>query len=188
MARLLLTASIVLLAALQALAWRPPPQVDLADAARHEGQEVRVTGLVRDARPVEGGGARFLLVDGGHGLGVRTQEGGVPQGRVAVEGRLLRIHGALTLLADGAPQEVAPPPAADVALKDLAAAPAAFAGPLRVVGTVEGGHLRAHGHQARLGDGPWPRSGPVEAIVDVRYEPRCLCHVLDASEVRPWTP
>jgi hypothetical protein len=187
-ARILLGCALVLLAGLQALAFRPAPLVDVAEAARHEGQEVRLVGLVREARPLDGGGARFLLVDAGHSVLVRTRDGGVPDGRVAVEGRLLRLGGVLTLLADAPPAPVAPPSARDVTLDSLAAAPDAYAGPLRLVGTVEGGQLRAHGHAARLGEGPWPKSGPVEAAVDVRYDRRCMCHVLDATEVRPWTP
>lgn len=173
------------LAGLAVLADAAAPEVAVADAALWEGQEVRLRGIARDVRPTEGG-ARFDLVADGHAIAVRLDGDGPPAGAaVEATGRVGRSGGTLTLFAS----RVAPvglDPGARVALPALAHDAAHWLGRVaNVTGTVERGHLEADGHRIALGDGDWPKAGPVEADVLLRYDAKCACHRLD--RVGQWT-
>lgn len=192
----------VCLVLLGGLAWtvedRDLPRVGPADAALWEGQAVVLEGWTQAIAPLPDGGLRLRLVDGTHAVAARLpalEGSGVALAageRVAVAGRLLRSpSGDLQLLVDDAAslQRLAGPPAAEPGWEALAADPGAWTGrPLRLLGSVEGGELHGRDHAVRLADGPWPASGPVEAVAFLRFEPGCLCYVADAREVRPWTP
>jgi hypothetical protein len=180
-----------------ALAWsvavRPPPDVPLADAERWEGQTVRVEGWAQDIRP----GPRFTLVDGGRALDVRTPQ--IDAHRlpgigdwVRAEGRLSRWDGALVLDVDAADADAlrvtAGPRPVQLGWSELAE-PGHWRGTLlRLAGRVEDGRLRGDGASIALGDGPWPASGRVVATGLLRFDPTCVCHRLDAREVRPSGP
>lgn len=203
--RPLLAACLVLLGL---LGWsadqRGLPEASVADAARWEGQAAVVEGWAQEVR-VDGAGAlRLRLVDRGAALDVRLAAAEPPGAggaaasapfstgdRLAVAGRLARLSAGLVLLPDGWEDVhvVAGAPAERPGWDAVARDPAAWAGrPLELEGTVEAGRLRGDGASLQAGDGPWPRSGRVAALVLLRYEPGCLCHVADAREVRPWTP
>lgn len=184
------------------LAWtvdgRAPPQVDLADAARWEGQAVVVEGWAQSVRTQEGS-LRFALAEGGNAVAVRVAGGPDPGrpslaagDRVTVEGRLLRSpSGDLQLLADGAAavRRVAGGAVAEPGWDAVAAEPAAWAGrPLRLTGIVARGELRSEGYALRAGTGPWPDEGAVAVEGFLRYDGGCLCFAFDAVAVRPWTP
>lgn len=181
------------------LAWsvtaHPAPDVAVADAARWEGQAVRVEGWASDVRQ-DGDGLRLTLTDGGHALQVHApptpphERPGLGD-RVEAEGRLSRWQGILRLEADeaaairtlGGPRPVQP------SWHDLASDPDPWSGiPIRLAGRVADGRLVGDGASLALGTGPWPASGHVQATGVLRPDPSCLCHRFDAREVRPWSP
>jgi hypothetical protein len=181
------------------LAWsvaaRPAPGIPLADAARWEGQAVRVEGWASGVRQ-DDDGLRLTLTDGGHALQVHappmppSDRPGLGD-RVEAEGRITRWQGILRLEADdatalrtlGGPRPVQP------SWHDLAAEPGHWAGiPIRLQGMVVGDRLLGDdGASLALGDGPWPESGPAQATGVLRFDPACVCHRLDVREARPWT-
>lgn len=195
--RPVLAAAILLVGALAwSLGSAPPPVAALADAARWEGQSVSLEGWASDVRP-GADGLRFVLVDGTQAVAVRVAPGtmdgpGLAAGdRVQASGRLSRWQGQLRLDVED-PSDLhlaAGPPSSAQALKDLAADPAAWQGRLVVLrGVVDDGRLADGPFSVALGEGPWPDEGPVQASGLLRWDGRCLCHRLDAREVRPWTP
>ena len=201
--RPLLAVSLLLLGG---LAWtvegRPPPQVDLADAARWEGQAVVVEGWAESVSVAADGALRLALTAGRHGMAARVAPDGssapaqplVQRGdRVAVEGRPLRSPGGdLQLLADGAGalRRVAGESIAEPGWDLLAKEPGLWTGRLlRLTGEVDRGDLRGPGHAVHRGDGPWPQAGAAVAAEGfLRYDAACLCFAFDAVAVRPWTP
>lgn len=187
MPRRFLALAVAGLAALAALAdASPTPAIAPADAASWEGQAVAVRGIVRDVHAGDGF-ARFDLVLDGHAVAVRADAKPPPEGSpIEARGRLARVGGALTLLAD----RLVPAglhPAGSVSLAALADDPATWAGhAANVTGVVDHGRLEADGRSVALGRGEWPRSGPVATTVLLAYDPACACHRLD--RVAPWTP
>lgn len=167
----------------------PVPVVALADAAAWEGQVVAVRGVVRDVRGVgqgPGDSARFDLVLDGAALAARTEGPAPVEGTgVQAQGRLARLNGVLTLLADQVrPADLGP--ALPVGVAALAEDPALWTDrPVAVRGVVERGRLEADGHAIALGAGDWPKQGAVEATVLLSYDARCACHRLDRVA---WTP
>lgn len=157
----------------------PTPLVSPADAASWEGQAVAIRGVVRDVRP-GGGVARFDLVLDGAAVAARLEGNGPAEGsHVEARGRLGRLGGVLTLLADRAsPVDLGP--ALPVSVAALAQDPASWSDqPVAVRGVVEKGRLEGDGHAIALGSGEWPRAGAVEATVLLSYDARCACHRLD---------
>lgn len=193
--RPLLAACLLLLGG---LAWSvhgtPAPRIALDDAARWDGQAVRVEGWAQGVARTSAGSTRFLLVEAGAGLSVLAPAPGVEVGegdRVIVSGRLLRGPTGMTLLAEDAGdlRSLVQPEPERPALRQLAAEPGEWAGRrVELRGTVAQGGLEADGVSLATGEGPWPRSGAVLAVGLVRYEAACVCHRFDATEVRPWTP
>lgn len=193
--RPLLAASILLVGG---LAWSvtalPPPAVNLADAARWEGQSVQLEGWARDIRSGPEG-LRFTLVDDGYAVAVRASGSiaDVPLAgdRVQAAGRLGRWQGQLRLDVEEADavRVVQGLAEATPSWADLAQDPQAWlAKPIRLAGVVEGGRLHDGSRSVALGDGPWPSQGAVQVLGVLRDDPACLCHRLDAREVRPWRP
>jgi hypothetical protein len=177
------------------VAARPAPAVPLADAARWEGQTVRVEGWASGVEQ-DDGGLRLTLTDQGHTLQVHAPPL-PPHGRpglgdrVQAEGRLSRWQGILHLEADDASaiQPLSGPRPVQPSWHDLADAPDQWSGiPVRLTGQVRDGQLLGEGTALALGDGPWPESGSVQATGLLRFDPACVCHRLDAREVRPSTP
>jgi hypothetical protein len=171
------------------VAARPAPSVALADTAQWEGQTVRVEGWVAESR--EG---RLVLVDGGHRIQVDARLAGQRPGigdRVEATGRLTRWQGFLRLEldeADGLRRLEGPEPL-HPSWHDLAREPERWKGTLLgLKGTVRDGLLVGEGASLALGDGQWPTAGPVLAIGLLRHDPACVCHRLDAREVRAWSP
>lgn len=157
----------------------PTPLLTPAEAAAWEGQTVAMRGVVRDRR-VSDGVARFDLVLEGHALAARSEKpiplDGTP---VALEGRLTRFNGVLTLLADRVAVHALDDPLR-VSLSALAADPALWKDQaVTVHGTITQGHLHADGHRIALGTGAWPTTGPVQAVVLLSYDAACACHRLD---------
>lgn len=182
-----LAAALLMLAVSHVLFADPgPASIPLADAARHEGRQVDVEGVVRSMR-VQGDSAHLILTAGGHALEVSAREAeGLHPGTVArVVGRLARLGPGLVLLADTV--QAVEAPSAPVASLSALARPDPPDHPVRVTGTVERGELRADGVGIRLGDGPWPRSGRVTATALAAFEPDCACTRLHAHAVRLWT-
>lgn len=182
------------------LAWSlsaaPPVVARLEDAGRWEGQSVALVGWAVDVRRDEAA-TRFALVDGTHRVAIRVADPDaelVAGDRVQAAGRLTRWQGDLRLdVEDGKAVRVLPIPATEAAATptwaELAARPHDWMGrPLLLRGIVEGKVLREGGHSVTLGDGAWPSAGPVQVRGFLRDDPTCLCHRLDAREVRPWTP
>lgn len=181
MTRRLVGLALAALAALSYLAEATPtPAIALRDAASWEGQAVVLHGVARDVR--RGDALRFDLVGDGHALPVRLEAAAPPvrDGQtLEVRGRLARLHGTLTLVADRVAADVAVPGLA-VSLAALALDPATWQDTaVQVQGTVERGRLRADGHAIALGTGDWPAEGAVQATALLRYEPTCACHLLD---------
>lgn len=164
----------------------PTPSILPGDALQWEGQAVAVRGVVRDLR-IAGTTARFDLVQAGAAVAVRTDGKAPPEGAtVEARGRLGRVSGTLTLMADGVR-----PFAFDAELPVSVAALAEDPGTwhdhaVEVAGTVQKGHLEADGHRIALGHGDWPPAGHLTATVLLRYDASCACHRLD--KVAPWTP
>lgn len=182
------------------LAWSladsPPVVARLEEAARWEGQSVAFEGWAVDVRRDEAA-TRFVLVDGTHRVAVRVSDPDadlVAGDRVQVAGRLTRWQGDLRLdVEDHQAVRVLPGPSAGAtatpAWHELAARPEDWTGrPLLLRGIVDGDVLREAGYSVAVGDGAWPAAGPVQVIGFLREDPACLCHRLDAREVRPWTP
>lgn len=171
------------------VAARPPPTVAIEDAARWEGQTVRVEGWASDSRK-EDDGLRLVLTDAGRALQVRSASDVHPGigDRVEATGRLSRWQGMLRLDAD-ALRVLGGPKPVQTSWHDLAESPADWRGtPIRLMGRIHDGLLSGDGASVALGDGPWPSSGVVAATGLLRYDTGCLCHRFDAREVRPWTP
>ena len=163
----------------------PVTVVSPADALQWEGQDVRVRGVVRDLRVVDGV-ARFDLVLDGHAVAARFEGKAPPEGTlVEARGRLGRLGGTLTVFTERvrpAPWD----PGLAVSLAALAEDPATWLDhPVNVTGVVDHGRLKADGHSIALGHGDWPRAGAVEAAAIFSYDARCACHRLD--RVTPWT-
>ncbi len=176
------------LAALAALVdASPAPSIAPADAPEWEGQAVAVHGVARGVRPGDPD-SRFDVVLAGHAIPVRTEAEAPAEGSpVEARGRLVRVGGTLTLLADRVtPTSLDPDAAVAVALAALAEDPASWVDRVALVnGTVERGRLVAEGHGVSLGAGEWPKDGPVSAAVLLSYDAACACHRLD--RVQPWT-
>ena len=178
------------LAGLAALAFvadgTPAPTVLPGEAAQWEGQAVAVRGVVRDLRVAEGV-ARFDLVQAGAAVAVRAESKPPPEGAaVEAHGRLARIGGTLTLVAQGIG-----PHAFDaglpVSVAALAQDPSTWHDhAVEVTGTVDHGRLKGDGHSIALGSGDWPPEGALTATVLLRYDAACACHRVD--RVAPWTP
>ena len=177
------------------LASAPPPLATLAEAARWEGQAVTLEGWVGGVR-ASADGIRFVLLDGTHSVAVRVVTAGEDPGfgagdRVQASGRLTRWLGELRLDVED-PADVRPtagPAAATPTLAEVAADPQAWQGRLALLrGVVADGRLSDGPRSVALGEGPWPREGPVQARALLRWDAACLCHRLDAREVWPWTP
>lgn len=207
--RPLLAACLVLLGG---LAWtvegRPPPTIAPAEAPLWEGQAVVVEGWAQDVGQTSGGALRFAIVEGRHAVAARMTgpgeagaggAGGAGAGppmqtgdRVAVPGRLARgTGGDLQLLVDdpGGVRRIAARAAAVGDWASIAASPAEWTGlPLRLAGLVDDDAWGSAGHVLRLGEGPWPKGGAVEAEGFLRYDAACLCYAFDAVRVWPWTP
>jgi hypothetical protein len=192
--RPLLAACVLLLGG---LAWSvhgaPAPRVEVADAARWEGQSVTLEGWAQRVVRGADGVARLQIVEDGAAVAVRVAgESPIREGeRLVATGRLSRSAGALALLVDDPTlvRAVASPAAERPSWQTLAEDPNAWtARRITLAGELERGHLVGEGASLRAGGGPWPRSGLVEASGLLRYEASCLCHVLDADGVRPWTP
>lgn len=197
----LLLAAFVQAAFLAAYAHTMPiPTITPAEAAMHEGQgTVRLSGLVANVRAA-GDSTRLALQADGHRVDAHVPGAlHIPEGSwVEATGRLARLSGTLTLLVAGpqAMQATEPPGPAQPSWADLASDPGAWQGkPLLMRGTVASGQLRdSDGHRISIGTGPWPKSGPVEALATISYDRACLCHRLDATDVAPlgawsaWTP
>lgn len=176
------------------VAARPQPEVALADAARWEGQSVRTEGWASDLRVARDGSLALTLVDGGQALQVDAPPSTAHPGigdRVEAAGRLSRWQGALRLDVEGPTglRIVDGPRPIQASWQDLSASPDRWHGvSIRLHGQVVGERLIGDGASLALGTGPWPQSGPVQATGLLRFDPACVCHRLDAREVRPWTP
>jgi hypothetical protein len=191
----LLAAAILLVGGLAwSVASLPPATADLADAARWEGQTVALGGWASDVHQ-SADGSRFTLVDGSAAVAVRVivpTEPPVAAGdRVQATGRLGRWQGQLRLEVETPagirrlPEAQAESPAWD----DVASDPAHWQGHLLLLrGEVDDGRLRDGPNSVALGEGPWPRTGSVQARGLLRNDPACLCHRFDAREVWAWTP
>jgi hypothetical protein len=181
------------------LAWSlasvPPPVVELAEAARWEGQAVTLEGWVGGLR-AGADGSRFLLLDGTDSIPVRLAAAGRDPGfgagdRVQASGRLTRWLGELRLdVEDPAGVRLTVgPAAATLTLDEIAADPQAWQGRLILLrGIAADGRLSDGPRSVALGEGPWPQAGPVQARALLRWDQACLCHRLDAREVWAWTP
>jgi hypothetical protein len=187
--RLLYALALIQLAGLLLLGSARPPEIRVAEAERHEGQAVRVEGLVEDARTDASGRGRFMLVGDGSALAVRVQgEPPASGGWVEAEGRILRSQGLLVLHAD-AVREAAAPEAARPDWSEVARAPRSFTGKvLTLAGVVDGPSFGAQGFLVATGDGHWPAGGHVQATGSLSYVPSCLCYAFHALEVAAWTP
>ena len=177
--------AIVLLAALFVI--QPDvPTVAIADAAEHDGRTVMMAGTATSVRPW-GDGLRIVLHADGHAVPVDApMTDATPGDWLRIEGRLHRVDGELRLRADSIAQARGPDPTT-VPLAVVADDPSRWQDRIRIQGTAHDGHLRDGAHAIRLGEGPW-LEGPVDAAGVIAYDVRCLCHVLHASQVRPWTP
>lgn len=192
--RRLLGLACLVLALLPAALDAAPSQTLLpGDAARAEGGPARVAGMVHDVRVREDTTRVVLMADGQAVEAVVEGRLEAPRGAWAImEGRLLRLGGDLRLLVEG-PDHVrlgTAPHVAAPAWSALAEDPGAWQDrPVRLAGLVERGELwdRA-GHRLRLGEGPWPADGAVEATGTIGYDPACLCHRFHAIKVGSWTP
>lgn len=93
--------ALVLAAALAAWDHAAPVSIPVIDAAQHEGQRVRVTGIVSELDLLDTGHARFTLVADGAAIDVACDDADVIEdARVTAIGRLGRIDGRLVLHAD----------------------------------------------------------------------------------------
>jgi hypothetical protein len=187
----------VCLLLLGGLAWsvggQPAQKVALAEAATWEGQSIRLEGWAQDVRKDPSGALRLHLVDGAASVAVRVPspaEASAGERLVAV-GRLTRSGGNLALLVEDAAdlRRVAGPPGLRPSWHEVAESPQGWAGrSLTLAGTLERATFSAEGRSVAVGQGPWPREGTLEVTGLLRFEPDCLCYVLDAREVRAWTP
>lgn len=160
------------------------PAITPAQAALWEGQGVSVAGVVQTLRTNPEGSVRFDLVAAGVALPTRLDEPVAQEGdAVRITGRLTRLNGVLTLLGEAVASQG--PPAGEWPLRDLLQHPDTWhQRPVITRGTIADGWLRADQHGVLLGQGDWPRHGPVEATVLLRYDAACACYRLD--QVRPW--
>ena len=163
----------------------PTTVVSPAEALSWEGQEVRLRGVVRDLRVVDGV-ARFDLVLDGHAVAARFEGKAPPEGTlVEARGRLGRLGGTLTVFTESM-RPATWDSGLPVSLAALAQDPETWQDrPVNVTGVVERGRLKADGHSIELGNGDWPREGGLDATVLLVYHPQCACHRLD--RVTPWT-
>jgi hypothetical protein len=191
--RPLLALSLLAFAALStAVQVQPQAHILPGEASLWEGQTVQVQGWVADLRTDDRGRARFSLAQQGTSLATIAEDARVEPGSfVVATGRIARLGGHLVLLVER-PDGVAAGPAPDalpVALRDAAQDPAKWTDRLLALrGEVDAGRLRDGSTSIALGEGPWPRRGAIEVDAFLRYDASCLCHRLDAREVRPWTP
>lgn len=182
-----LTAVAILLVAVLPLAVPgDPPAIRPDQAALHEGQTVRVEGVVADVLP-RGSGSELIVARDGTAVPVRTDEAAPPLGAwISATGRLGRLGGRLVLWAD----EVAAAPSGAEPRLDwdaLAQDPAAWTGrAVRLTGHLEGGRFTGDGHAIAVGEGSWTQ-GPVEAVGIVAYDAACLCYQFHAQRVQPWS-
>lgn len=182
-----LACALVLLGASQFLFANPDPvSVAVADAGRHEGQEVEVAGVVRSLQTYDHG-VWLTVAEGGYALKVHAKAAeGVHLGTLLhATGRLSRQGPELVLFAThleaGEPADLPQVPLSMLARMDPSEQLT------RVSGTVQDGALRADGVQFQLGEGPWPQSGRVTASVTALFDPSCACLRLHAHAVGPWT-
>lgn len=153
-----------------------------AEAEKHEGQTVRLEGVVRDAR-IWQSGARLTVGLDGHGVSVDVDEwNGTLGSWVVAEGRLLRYGGELRLQADIITLSV--PDAQHIPLAVLTATPEAHDA-VTIRGEVDKGWLIADHHRIRLGAGPW-QQGAVQATGAASFDERCACYRFHAAAVEPW--
>lgn len=176
------------LAGIGALAEAGPGHViSPADAIHWEGQPVAVQGVVRQLRTDRDGQHRFDLVADGAALPTRLDGGPLRDGEaITATGRLARLNGVLTLLADEVRGPVNDQAGQRVGLDALARDPSSWTDhAVEVQGLVERGQLRGAGVAIGLGDGAWPTTGPVTATVLLGYDSACACYRLD--RVAAWS-
>lgn len=191
--RIALALALVGCGMLVAMAATHGPAIAPADAAAHVGQDVSVTGYVRDLT-VRDGTARFVLAAGGHGVPVQL-EGPPPDpgALVTVEGRLSSFGGTIRLHSDTHTVAQAPDAAA-ISLAELARDPTPWTDrPLRLIAVPEGDRLVQGDHAVHVTGLPAPLEGTalsgVHAVEGIlRYEAACMCYVLQAHASVPWTP
>lgn len=191
--RILLAATLLLLATLLHAVDAEPPAVAVAELAEHDGRTVRVQGVVVDAGTTGRGGTLLHLADGDHAVPVTVPgAASVPLGAwVEATGRVGRYQGQWWLHAE-APAVVVPdaeplrPP-----WGLLSARPEEWLGKhLEVAGRLDDGLLRGpDGQTLAAGKGPWPDGGAVVATGALAYDADCLCYRLHAAMVRDaaWT-
>ncbi len=176
------------LAGIGALAEAGPGQVIApAEAGQWEGQPVAVQGVVAQLRTDADGQHRFDLVGDGAALPTRLDGGPLRAGdAITATGRLARLNGVLTLLADAVRGAATNQAGQRIGLDALAQDPSTWTGrAVEVHGLVERGHLRGDGVAIRLGNGDWPETGPVTAVVLLGYDAACACYRLD--RVAAWS-
>lgn len=186
--RRLIALCIAGLAGVGALAEAGPGQViSPAEAIHWEGQPVTLQGVVRQLRTDRDGHHRFDLVADGAALPARLDGGSLREGdAITATGRLARLNGVLTLLADDVRRPATDLVGERVGLDALARDPASWTGRVvEVQGVVERGHLRGAGVAIGLGDGGWPTAGPVTAPVLLGYDSACACYRL--HRVSAWS-
>lgn len=165
----------------------------MSDAQAWDGQTVALEGWAQDVLQGADGVLRLTLVDGSASVAVRIgADADVREGeRLSATGRLSRTGGSLTLLVDASGQvrSLAQPTAERPSWSALADDPTAWTGRrITLDGAIDRGRFVGEGATLQTGSGPWPRAGLATVTGLLRYEPECLCHVLDADGVRPWTP
>lgn len=197
-ARPLLAVCLVLLAGLDWLAGaRDVPLVEPADAARWEGQTVRMQGWVLDTK-TSGGFSQWTLAADGHSIPVQATPASAAEATGSTpgvgswseaEGRLTRWNGRLTLMAEHLVHKPEPTPAT-VSLAQLAQAPLAWLGlPVRVQANLSGQDLQdgpttlrlltTHALSSPSAAGQQLWSGHLVYATD------CACYALQT--VDPWT-
>lgn len=188
--RRLLGLSVAVVALLPALMQGPAVALAPAEAAAHEGQRVRMSGVVTAVMRYPDGEGLVTMAQDGHAIEVRGRPPpGLERGAwLDATGVLLRHDERLRLHADVMAAGAAPAPLRPD-WSDVARHPDDWTGrPIQVSGMVERGTFGEDGHHVRTGDGPWPRNGAYHVLGVLAYDARCLCHVLHAHAVSPWTP
>jgi len=162
-----------------------PASILPGDAPLHEGEpRVAVAGLLGALRPSTSGGHASLAA-AGQSLEIQSSVPLPPAGSWAeATGRLARVDGILTLLADHV-DSVPPPGVPHPAWATVADSPGSWTDTaFALTGTVSHGTLSdGDGHHVALGAGAWPASGAVTAVGRLRADPACLCHRFDAATV-----
>lgn len=164
-----------------------PPLVTAADAASHEGQEVRVQGAVADVSVRPDGSGTVLLRQAGHGIEVFVDRAdGLHEGAwVEATGRLFRWDGRLVM--EAVTTSISLPQGPRVQLPAIAAEPASWTDrPIALRGVADGARIHDAGHTIPITG--YRGEGPVEAHGVLAYHDACLCYRFHVHEARPWTP